>query len=809
MRAPGRRLLLGHPRGRALNRPARILGIAPIVGIALAALAACGTRVGQLVEDPWPRLPDKWDTVPRPERFDRDGAALVSFTGGFRVEAQALLPGVISVRVARGNFDPMPSAALAPGVRPTLATSPSAVEAAALEATARLHFPTLPADHPRAWRWFLPLESNETIVGLGERPGSMLQRGRRAVMWNSDNFSYGPDAERLYQSIPFWITIRRGRARGIFIDDTHRVGFDVGRKREAVFEAAAEDGDFQVYWLEGPTVREVVERFAALTGRPPLPPLWALGYQQCRWSYATQDWVERVARGFRESRTPCDVLYTDIDYTEGFRSFTVSRERFPNFPGMIAGLGKLGFRIVSIVDPGLKVDPAWSVYADGAARGYYVKNPKGADWVGTVWPGASVFPDFTRPEVREWWGSLYAPLVEAGVAGFWNDMNEPSVFDGPDKTMAEEARHEGMGGGPHAKFHNIYGMLMARATREGIQRLRPESRPFVLTRANYAGGQRYAATWTGDNSARWPELKRSIAMTLNLGLCAQPFAGPDIGGFNTNMEGGGSPFADVTPELHARWLEFGALLPIARSHTIKDSMDREPYAYGEPWTSINRASIERRYRLLPYLYTLAAEAHETGAPIARPLLWIAADDDAAIACEDEFMLGDTLLVAPVVEPDAATRSVYLPAGTWYPFDPNDVRHVEPIEGPRRITVDAPVGRLPMFARAGAILPNEAPRQNTNEKGDGLLVVDAFAGSGELVLYEDAGEGLGFERGELARTPFGVATAGGKTRVSIEAREGSWRPPARKIRVRLHTPKGIREVTVDDDGAAHDLLESQW
>lgn len=729
-------------------------------------------------------MSEQWHSVPKPAVFTRDRGALVAFEQGVRYEASSPSPGILNVKIAAGEFDKTPSFAIVNNYNSTLPPE-AELEAAAREVTRNLMF-----SNDKQWRWFKALDADEYIIGLGERPDSYHQRGRRAVMWNTDNFSYPPDAERLYQSIPFWISLKRGRARGFFIDNTYRMGFDAGAKRGEVFEAAGEAGDFNLYIIEGPSPREVVERFTTLTGRPALPPLWSLGYQQCRWSYDSQDWVTRVARGFRDNNIPCDVIYTDIDYMDGFRSFTIDSKRFPNFSNMTKELSEMGFRVVSIIDPGIKRDSNWNIYKEGLERGYFVKTPEGDPYVGYVWPGKCVFPDFTNIAVREWWGTLYKPLVDAGVAGFWNDMNEPAIFNGPDKTMPEEMLHSA---GDHRRIHNVYGMLMAGATRDGILKLRPDKRPFVLTRANYAGGQRYAATWTGDNQARWPELKRSISMTLNLGMCGQPFAGPDIGGFNTNMEHGAPPFVDCTPELHARWLEFGALLPIARSHTIKGSMDREPYAYGEPWTSYNRASIERRYRLLPYLYSLAAESARTGVPMARPLFWIAPDDAEAIITEDEFLLGDQLLVAPVVEGRKNSRIVYLPAGDWYPFDPNDPKPAAAIRGPAKIEVSAPIGKLPMFARAGAMIPVWPVRQHVGDAPAPFeTMIYTFPGSGRFELYEDAGDGVDYTKTDgHGRILLKSASSSSSTRVTCARLEGTYNSGS-AARILFVTPKRLIE-----------------
>lgn len=760
--------------------------------------AACGLRAGELRPDPWPRQPSHWRYAPRPDIYHRQGATLVALDGDVAYEGSRILPGVLRVRVARQELDPRPSFAVDPSIRPDVAGTDAEIEAALRDVVSRLQ-----VSEGACWRWFARLAPGESIFGLGERPGTMHQRGRRAVTWNTEQRAYSPDAERLHQSIPFWISLHEGRARGWFVDNTYKLGFDVGARYDSRFEVDAEAGDFDVYVIEGPSPREVVERFAALTGKAPMPPRWALGYHQSCATPTAQGALD-VARSLREARIPCDALHVDARHQRDFRAFTVDPRAFPDLAGAARGLGALGFRLVASVDPGMKVDPEWAAYREARDRGYFVKTEDGDDYVGETRAGEAAFPDFTRDDVRAWWGALAAPLIDAGVAGIENDRNEPAVLDGPDRTMPEANVHQGWQGGQHRRYHNVYGSLMAQAAREAVAKRRPESRPFVLTRAAYAGAQRHAATWTGDNQARWPELRRAIAMTLNLGLSGQPFAGADVGGYVTSLEEGGAPFESVTPELHARWLEFGALLPFARSRTDRGSLAREPYAYGEPWTSLNRTAIERRYRLMPLIYTLAEEACRTGAPIARPLLWVAPGDAAAVATEDEFLLGDDLLVAPALGPDVERRSVFLPEGTWYRFDPCAPMHVAPEHGPKRFPTEAPIGRLPMYARGGSVVPTVEPAQHAGEAAHAPLTLDVFAGVGESELYEDAGDGMGYLRGEHARTRFRVKTDGGATSLSVGAREGAYVVPRRRVAVRFHEVGGIRETSYEDDGGPREL-----
>jgi alpha-glucosidase len=643
----------------------------------------------------------------------------------------------------------------------------------------------------------------ETYYGLGEKAGATVSRDtQQFVMWNTDTYGYPRGLDPIYQSIGFYTALRqenpaqaaqaaratggtqaarpapqrRGVAYGLFFDNTSRAYFDMGKTDPARVTFGAASGELNYYVFTGGrerTPKTVLRDYTELTGRAPLPPLWALGNQQSRWSYYPEARVREVARGFRESRIPADVIYLDIDYMDGFRVFTWNRERFPDPAKMISDLRAEGFRVVVIIDPGIKVDPNYFAYNDGRRGGHFVKNADGSELHATVWPGVCAFPDFTSPQAREWFGSLYKGNLDEGVAGFWNDMNEPGVFlseetpkpdvyHHPMKTFPTDARHAGDGEpGAHARYHNVYGMQMARATFEGLKKLRPDARPFVLTRAGYAGVQRYSAVWTGDNVASWDHLRLSIPMLLNLGVSGVPFVGSDVGGFSGNPG----------PELYARWLQAAALTPFLRSHSEAGSNPHEPYSFGEEFTRINRASVELRYRLLPYLYTLFREHTVTGAPPMRPLWFEYPEDARTYLVEDQYLVGRDLLVAPVVRESATKRGVYFPAGDdWVDWGTGKT-----YRGGTDAEIAAPLDRLPLFARAGAVIPLQSPMQHTGEMSKttlSLLVVRG--GEGSSSFYEDAGEGYEY-RGGAARTT--TATLRGDT--LRLARAGSY-DGARKV-----------------------------
>ncbi len=593
--------------------------------------------------------------------------------------------------------------------------------------------------------------ATETYYGFGEKALPLSRDTQAMVMWNTDTYGYPRGTDPIYQAIGFFTALHFeagvGRAYGLFLDNTTRTYFDMGKTDPARYTFGVASGELNYYVFTGGTERSpknVLRDYTELTGRTPLPPLWALGNQQSRWSYYPESRVREIARRFRETQTPADVIYLDIDYMDGFRIFTWNKERFPDPSKMIADLRAEGFRVVVIVDPGVKVDENYDAYLAGRAGDFFVKTGAGKELHARVWPGVCAFPDFTLPAAREWFGSLYRKNLDEGVAGFWNDMNEPGVFlsdetakpdifNHPDKTFPLDARHAGDGqAGTHARYHNVYGMQMARSTFEGLRRLRPDARPFVLTRAGYAGVQRYSAIWTGDNVADWDHLRLSIPMLTNLGVSGVALVGADVGGFS------GSPSA----ELYARWLQAAALTPFLRSHTESGSKDQEPFAYGDEYTRINRQTIELRYKMLPYLYTLFHEHTETGAPVMRPLWFEYPSDTRTYLMDDEYLVGRDLLVAPVLREGALKRHVYFPKGdAWL-----DWWTGQRYEGGADADVDAPIDRLPLFARAGAVIPTQPVIQHTGEMANVPLTVMFVVGNGESRFYEDAGDAYDYQRG---------------------------------------------------------------
>ncbi len=636
----------------------------------------------------------------------------------------------------------------------------------------------------RATRVWKRLRADEHVYGLGEKTGELDKRGRyrggyHYAMWNSDTYAYTDDTDPLYVSVPFFIVLRHGRAHGIFLDNTFRTSFDIGKEDPGLLSFGAVDGTLDYYFIDGPTPRDVVQRYTELTGRTPLPPLWALGYNQCRYSYYPEAKVRNLAETFRLKRIPADVLWLDIHYEDGYNPFTWDRQRFPDPARLVRDLRAQGFRLVTIVDPHPKAQPGWPVYESGLAADAFVKNPDGSVYKAPVWPsnaerspGPSVFPDFTKPSARAWWGDqLKGPYVDVGVAGIWNDMNEPAVFVDPWHTMDLDVRHDGEGQPTDEReIHNVYGMLNSRATFEGLLRLRPDERPFVLTRASYAGGQRWSAVWPGDNVSDWFALRATIPMFANLGLSGFSFIGADIGGF--------AEFPSA--ELFTRWLQTGVFYPFMRTHTTLGTPDQEPWSYGTRHEAINRRAIEMRYELLPEIYTVMEEASRTGLPALRPLLLEYPEDETTYQRQDEFLFGRDLLVAPVLREGLAEREVYLPRGTWYEYAGG-----RRFEGGRSIVVPVTMDAIPVFVRGGSIVFRQPVVQSTEEMaGRARRLLVTADGAAEGSEYEDDGHTLAHQRGASLRRRFTARMEGARWTLQAGAPEGTYRPAARDLEVEL-------------------------
>jgi len=633
----------------------------------------------------------------------------------------------------------------------------------------------------------------EHYFGLGDKTGQFDRREQAYTLWNTD---VGPQesVDPLYKAIPFFLAMNGAQSYGIFLDNTWRSWFDFGKRFRDAIAFGSDGGPLDYYFIYGPTPKQVVEGYAYLTGKPPLPPLWALGFQQSRYSYMTDSQLRDIATRLRTDRIPSDVLYLDIDYQDRNRPFTVNSKTFPNFPGLVADLRKQHFHLVNITDLHIAHAPnqGYTPYDTGHATDQFVKNPDGSEFVGIVWPGPAVFPDFTRAQTREWWGNLYREFVKDGVSGFWNDMNEPSVFNGPGKTMPLNTVHRIEEPGfitrtaTHAEIHNIVGLENARATYDGLLKLRPDERPFVLTRATYAGGQRYGFTWTGDNAATWNHLRLATQMVLNLGMSGIPFVGADVGGFN------GSP----SSELLTRWVELASFSPFFRDHYNKGAAPHEVWVNGAEQEAIRRRYIENRYKLLPYFYALADESSRTGLPMMRPVFLEFPEIFAPNApgfdhWDTEFLLGPSLLVAPAPFGEMLDDYVVsFPAGTWYDFWTGEKMAAQPSAPALADALTAKPGTkfqeqrkthpkldtLPVFVRGGSVIPMEPLIQSTDETPGGPLELRVYPGdhcSGSL--YLDDGHTFAYQQGKYLRQALTCGSDANALRLKFHARQGSFAP----------------------------------
>lgn len=666
----------------------------------------------------------------------------------------------------------------------------------------------------------------EHYFALGDKPGPLDRRNMAFSMWNTDAFGFQESTDPIYKSIPFVLAMNEGRAAGLFLDNTWRTSWEFNKHQRDTWSFTAPNGPLDYYILYGPDPKQVLGEWAWLVGHTPLPPKWSLGYQQSRYSYYPESEVRNIAKHLRADHIPADVIWLDIDYQQDNRPFTVNRERFPHFEQMVKDLAAENFSTVTIVDLHVAKLPnaGYKPYDTGVAGDHFVKMPDGSTYTGVVWPGPSVFPDFTQASTRDWWGTLLSTFMQDGVAGIWNDMNEPAIFDVPSKTMPDDVQHRIDEPGfrkrtaNHLEIHNVYGMENTRATHDGLVALAPNMRPFVMTRASYAGGQRYAATWTGDNSSTWNHLRLTTPMLENLGLSGFAMAGADVGGF------AGTP----QPDLLTKWLEIAAFQPIDRDHTAKGTAYQEPWVHGPERENIARRFIEERYRLMPYLYTTTEEMSRTGVPILRPLFveFPDATDDKHpmdVDTPNEFLFGPDILVAPAPYPDELDNYfVQLPPVTWYDYwtgaklpplpklssrdleQPGAKEEMARLMAPFHVTPS--LDALPVYVREGAILPIQPLTQSTKETPQGPLTLRVYlpqTGSNEASaqpcagsIYLDDGVTLNYKKGEYLREQFSCSVSENTVHVKIAPREGSFAPWWQVLHIEVYGGPSMKAEAAD-------------
>ncbi len=632
--------------------------------------------------------------------------------------------------------------------------------------------------------------AGEAYYGLGDKPVDNNLKGKRFENWVTDSYAFGKDTDPIYKAIPFYTGLLQNKnAYGIFFDNTFRSFFDFCHERRNITSFWAQGGEMNYYFFYGPDMAEVVTNYTDLTGRPhEMPALWTLGYHQCKWSYYPESNVKAIAAKFRKLKIPCDAIYLDIDYMEGFRCFTWSKEYFPDPKRMVKELADDGFKTIVIIDPGIKIDNDYSVFKEGLDKDYFCKRADGPYMKGKVWPGECYFPDFTNPEVREWWSDLFKELVEdIGVKGVWNDMNEPAVMDVPGKTFPNDVRHEYDGNRcSHRKAHNIYGMQMARATYQGLKKFSYPKRPFVITRAAYSGTQRYTSTWTGDNVATWEHLSIANIQAQRMCMSGYSFVGSDIGGFAEQPNG----------ELYARWIQLGVFHPFCRTHSSGDHGDQEPWAFGTNVTNVVRKFIELRYQLLPYLYTAFWRYANEGIPILKSLVLFDQQDPHTHYRNDEFIFGEKILVCPIIEPNAKGRRMYLPIGNWYNYWTDEV-----VEGGQELWVDADLDSMPIFIKEGAIIPKYPIQQYVGEKEIKEVVLDIYFKRGKETsqIYDDAHDGYDYIKGRYSLRD--LTLIGKENELIIQQyKSGKYTSPYETFKLRLHgLPFKVTKLEIDKEG----------
>lgn len=568
------------------------------------------------------------------------------------------------------------------------------------------------------------LNQNDKIYGLGDKPGYLNKNSYEFINWNTDDPSAHNESYRsLYKSIPFFM-IHNKKDYGIFLDNTYKSLFNFGQYEAGKVFLGSTGGFLNYYFFFG-SMKNIIKNYTKLTGVYPLPQRQVLGYHQCRWSYKNKEEVLDVVNNFKKHNIPLEIVHLDIDYMENYKVFTTSEERFPNIKDFIADLRKQGIKIITIIDPGTKAEDGYFVYEEGLKNNYFATKD-GKVYHNAVWPGDSVFPQFTSSKVREWWGGLTKHLMDIGVIGIWNDMNEPASFNGP-LPLDVEFDNDGKVM-YHKEVHNIYGHLMAEATYNGLLKT-SNLRPFVITRACYSGSQKYSSGWTGDNQSLWPHLQMAIPQQCNLGMSGLPFIGTDIGGFGAN----------TTKELLIRWIQTGIFSPLCRNHAAYGTKYQEPYRFDQETIDIYRKFVNLRYKLIPYIYDLFYEHQTTGLPIIRPLVLEYPNDEKTFELNDEFMLGQNILVAPVVEQGKTKKMVYLPEGKWICYNTHKI-----YEGKNYYIVDAPLDTLPMFIKYNSIIPAYS---STDLETPTEIIFECYGENAKYIHYQDNGLDFDYKNGK--------------------------------------------------------------
>ncbi len=629
--------------------------------------------------------------------------------------------------------------------------------------------------------WQLTLSEQAAVYGLGEMPRGINKRGWHYITNNTDESRHSEDKLSFYGAHNFLLVRDGSTCFGLFVDFPGKVYYDIGYTRHDLFSFHTETPDYDLYLLSGGNENAVCKEFRTLIGRSYIPPRWAFGLAQSRWGYKTEEDVREVARQYKEHDLPLDMICMDIDYMQDYADFTVNKERFSDLAKLSADLKAQGIRLVPIIDAGVRIDPNDPTCTEGLEKGYFCKKADGTPFVAAVWPGKAYFADFLRPEVREWFGHKYKALTDCGIEGFWNDMNEPSLFYSPERLRAflndmaalrekdnieqEEFFPRVVGGAMglmnspadyasfyhevdgqkvrHDQVHNLYGGSMTRAAGEAFTDLRPGQRTLLYSRSSFIGSHRYGGIWLGDNNSSWAQLLANIQMMPSVQMCGFLYSGADLCGFS----------CDTTPDLALRWLEFGLLTPLMRNHSAVGTRMQEYYRFPEVLPAV-RNMIRLRYALLPYLYSEFMKAALENTSYFRPLAFDYPDDPDAREVEDQLLLGEGLMAAPVYVQNAHGRHVYLPE----PMKLLRLRAVddydEEILPAGHHYIRCALDEMLLFIRPGHIIPVAQPANNTSELDDASLTLWSFLPDGESAeyrMYRDDGVTTEYEKKEHWKT----------------------------------------------------------
>lgn len=611
--------------------------------------------------------------------------------------------------------------------------------------------------------------AGEKFIGLGEKTGNLNRAGNAYTNWNTDYFAYGVGDDPLYMSIPFYIGIHEKSNYGIFFDNTHKSVFNFGASTNRFVYFSAEDGDMNYFFIYRPSISEIISSYTELTGKMELPPIWSLGFQQCRYSYYPDTEVKTLASTFRDKDMPADVIYLDIHHMESYKVFTFDGKNFPDPKSLITELKKKGFKVVVIMDPGIKTENGYMPYEEGKNQGLFVQYPDGKEYQAQVWPGWCAFPDFTKEQTRTWWAEKMAFYTEAGVDGFWTDMNEPASWGQYTPNLIEFSFEGEIVS--HRKARNIYGMQMARSAQEGSKLNRKNLRPFVLTRSGYAGIQRYAAAWTGDNVASEEHMMAGVRLVNSLGISGVSFAGYDIGGFA----------GEASKSLFARWMSLGAFAPLFRAHSMINSNDAEPWAFGEEVEEISRNYMKLRYALLPTIYSKFYQSTQDGLPLAKSLAISFPRDQKVFqtAYQNQYLFCEHFLIAPI-ESTRDIAKIYLPEGSWY-YLYSDEFYL----GNQEVYLETPLNYLPVLVQESAIFTTQSPISHCGEDTDGVLSIHLYKGEKEnqFIHYEDDGESYDYLNDHYIKRRFHYSPS--EMTLTLDEPTGKYKSKFSMIKVFLH------------------------